>query len=254
MRSQLLYNQFMEKYYKYLVWVGTVSLVLLSVFLIARTNQVINTATTTNTVSFSGEGTVLAKPDVALVSVSIVTEAATSKAAQDENSKKSKTLTDFLNEQNIEEKDVKTTGYNIYPQYRYPQYDSPEIRGYQVNQTLEVKIRDLDKVSGVLDGVVSAGVNQVNSLSFQIDDPDALRAEAREKAIADAKKKAEELKDQLGINLGRIVNFSESIGGFPGPIYYDRAIGLGGAGGGGPSVPTGENEVVVNVTLTYQIK
>ena len=76
----------------------------------------------------------------------------------------------------------------------------------------------------------------------------------RKMGTYDTKKKAEELKDQLGINLGRIVNFSESIGGFPGPIYYDRAIGLGGAGGGGPSVPTGENEVVVNVTLTYQIK
>ena len=212
----------------------------------------VNTAATTNTVSFNGEGKVLAKPDVAAISLSIVTEAVTSKSAQDENSKKSKAVIDFLKAQGVEDKDIKTTGYNIYPQYRYPQYDRPEIRGYQVNQTMDVKIRNLGSVSAILDGVVSAGVNQVNSLSFQIDNPDALKAEARQKAIEDAKMKAEELEDQLGVRLGRIVNFSESIGGFPGPIFYGAERGLG--GGGGPTVPTGENEIVVNVNLTYQIK
>ena len=244
----------MNNNYKYLIWSGTAVTVILAIFLLASTNRVLNTAATTNTVSFNGEGKVLAKPNIAVISLSIVTEAVTSKIAQDDNSKKSKAVTDFLKSQNIEEKDIKTTGYNIYPQYRYPQYYKPEIRGYQVNQTLEVKVRDLDKVSGILDGVVSAGVNQVNSLSFEIDDPESLKADARKKAIDDAKKKADELEDQLGVNLGKIVNFSESIGGIPVLIYYDKAIDLGGMGGGGPSVPVGENEIVINVTITYQIK
>jgi len=242
----------MQNYYKYLIWVGIATLVILSVFILAKTDQVLNTAATTNTVSFNGEGKVLAKPDVAAISLSIVTEAVTSKSAQDENSRKSKAVTDFLKDQGVEEKDIKTTGYNIYPQYRYPQYDKPEIRGYQVNQTMEVKVRDLDKVSSVLDGVVSAGVNQVNSLSFEIDEPEKLKAEARQKAIEDARAKADELEDQLGVDLGKIVNFSESIGGFPGPIFYAAERGMG--GGGGPSVPTGENEIIVQVTITYQIK
>src|SRR3989344_5190903 len=206
--------------YKYLVWSGTVVMVVLAVFLIASTNQVLNTATTTNTVSFSGEGKVVAKPDIAKVSLSIVTDALTSKAAQDENSKKSKTVTDYLKKQNINDKDIKTTGYNIYPQYKYPQYGGqPTITGYQVNQSMEVKIRDLDKVSDILDGVVSAGANQVNQFGFEIDDPEELQAEARKKAIDDAKKKADELEDQLGIDLGKIVNFSENTGGYPIPIY-----------------------------------
>lgn len=243
----------MKNYYKYLTWVGIVTLAVLSLFLLARTDQVLNTAATTNTVSFSGEGKVLAKPDVAAISLSIVTEAITSKSAQDDNSNKSKAVTDFLKNQGVEEKDIKTTGYNIYPQYRYPQYDKPEIRGYQVNQTMEVKVRDLDKVSSVLDGVVSAGVNQVNSLGFEIDEPEKLKAEARQKAIKAAKAKAEELEDQLGVDLGKIVNFSESAGGFPGPIFYEKAA-VGGFGGDGPSVPTGENEIMINVTITYQIK
>ncbi len=246
----------MDTQFKPLIWSGTAVLVILSVFLLASINKVANTAATTNTVSFSGEGKVVAKPDIAKINLSIVTDALTSKAAQDENSKKSKAITDYLKKQNIDEKDIKTTGYNIYPQYRYPQYGGqPTITGYQVNQSIEVKVRDLDKVSNILDGIVAAGANQVNQLSFEIDNPDALKAEARKKAIDDAKQKAKELEDQLGIDLGKIVNFSESTGGYPIPIYYDAKLeGRGMGGGGGPSVPTGENEINVSVMITYQIK
>ncbi len=230
-------------------------MVILALFLLASTNKVLNTAATTNTVSFSGEGKVVAKPDIAKISLSIVTDALTSKVAQDENSRKSKAITDFLKKQSIDDKDIKTTGYNIYPQYKYPQYGGqPTITGYQVNQTMEVKVRDLDKISDILDGVVGAGTNQVNQLSFEIDDPDALKAGARAKAVADAKKKANELQSQVGISLGKIVNFSENTGGYPVPVYFEtKGMGMGG-GGGGPSVPTGENEITINVTITYQIK
>jgi len=231
-------------------------MIVLAVFLIASTNQVLNTATTTNTVSFSGEGKVVAKPDIAKISLSIVTDALTSKTAQDENSKKSKTVTDYLKKQNIDDKDIKTTGYNIYPQYKYPQYGGqPTITGYQVNQSMEIRIRDLDKVSNILDGIVASGTNQVSQLSFEIDNPDALKSEARAKAIADAKSKANELKSQVGISLGKIINFSENTSGYPVPIYMKAELdGRGGMGGGGPSVPAGENEITVSVTITYQIK
>ncbi len=219
-------------------------------------NQKLNTAMTANTVSFSGEGKVLAKPDVAVIDFSIVTEAATSKTAQDANSEKSNKVTDFLKKQKIEDKDIKTISYNIYPQYEYPRYGGvPRIKGYQVSQTIEVKIRDLENVSSVLDGVVTAGANQVGNLNFKIDDPERLRAEARAKAIADAKKKAGELKDQVGIKLGKIVNFSEGVVGYPVPMYESEMLGKGGGiGGGGPSVPSGENEITVDVMITYQIK
>src|SRR3989338_5877492 len=132
----------MNNNYKYLVWAGTGVMVILALFLLASTNKVVNTATTTNTVSFSGEGKVVAKPDIAKVNLSIVTDALTSKAAQDENSKKSKAVTDYLNKQDIDDKDIKTTGYNIYPQYKYLQYGGqPTITYYQVNQSMEIKIR-----------------------------------------------------------------------------------------------------------------
>ena len=243
----------MNTQFKPLIWSGTAVLVILSVFLLASTDKVVNTATTTNTVSFNGEGKVVAKPDIAKVSLSIVTDALTSKTAQDENSKKSKTVTDYLKKQSIDDKDIKTTGYNIYPQYKYQQYGGqPTITGYQVNQSLEVKIRNLDNASNVLDGVVTAGANQIGGLSFEIDNPDALKAEARKKAIEDAKKKASELQGQVGISLGKIVNFSENIGDYPTPLYYD--VKVGSMREDGPPIPFGENEISINVNLTYQIK
>lgn len=240
--------------YKPLVWAAMVFLIIASLFLLVSADQKLNTAATTNTVSFSGKGKVVSKSDIALVNLSIVTESATSKSAQDDNSKKSKAVTDFLKKQKIEDKDVKTTSYNIYPQYTYPRYDKPVISGYQVNQTMEIKIRNLNDVSAILDGVVGAGANQINSLSFQIDEPEKLKAEARKMAIGDAKKKARELEKELGVDLGKIINFSESAGGFPTPIFYESLKGGIGGGDGGPSVPSGENEIVVDVTLTYQIK
>jgi len=243
----------MQKY-RPLVWTVMAFLIIASLFLLADTNQKINTAATTNTVSFSGEGKVVSMADVAIVNLSIVTEAATSKSAQDNNSKKSKSVVDFLKKQKIDDKDIKTLSYNIYPQYSYPERENPKISGYQVNQTMEVKIRILEEVSGILDGIVSAGVNQVNNLSFEIDDPEKLKSDARKMAIADAKKKARELEKELGIDLGKIINFSESAGGFPTPIYLEAKGGMGGGGDGGPSVPSGENEISVNVYLTYQIK
>lgn len=240
--------------YKPLIWSGTAVMVILSVFLLVSTNRVSNTATTTNTVSFSGEGRVVAKPDIAKIQISIVTEALTSKVAQDDNSKKSKTVTDYLQKQGLGDKDIKTTGYNISPQYKYSQYGgNPQIIGYQVIQSLEIKIRNLDSVSNVLDGVVAAGANQVSQLSFEIDNPDALKAEARTKAIADAKKKANELQGQVGISLGKIINFSENTGGYP-VSYMLETKSANQDGDSGPSIPTGENEIIVNVALTYQIR
>lgn len=206
-----------------------------------------------STVTFTGEGKVSAKPDIATVDFSIVTEATTSTDAQNQNSSKSKSVEDFLKKQGIEDKDIKTTAYNIYPQYYYPANGPQRFSGYQVSQSYHVKIRDFTKASAVVDGLVKAGVNQVNNLEFEIEDPDRLQADARAMAIEDAKSKADELKGEVGIKLGKIVSFSENTGGYP--IYaYDYAEAGRGGGGSGPALPTGENEITVSVSITYQIK
>lgn len=254
--------------YKYLIWSGTATLTILSLFLLVAMNRISDTAAKTNTISFSGEGKIFAVPDIAAVSFSIITESPTSKVAQDQNSEKSEKIVKFLKNQNIEDKDIKTTSYSIYPQYSYPKplplgiesatypeyYPSnPKITGYQVNQSFELKIRNLEKVSAMLDGLVTAGANNIQNLGFQVDNEDKLKEQARELAIKDAKEKAGALKKQLGIRLGKIVNYNE--GGYY-PVYFkaEALDNRDGVGSGGPSVPTGENEIVVQVTITYQIK
>ncbi len=248
----------MNTLYKFVLFViGSVLLVSLTIFIWISTVHTWNTATTSNTVSFNGTGKIVAKPDVAVLDFSIMTEAPTSKAAQDANSKKSNTVIDFLTSHNVDAKDIKTSNYNVSPTYTYPPYGTPKITGYQVNQSVEVKIRALDSANTILDGLVAAGVNQVSQLSFQVDNPDKLKSDARKQAIADAQSKAQELEDQIGLSLGKIVNFSEDVNGsIPTPMYLKAsAIGLGGgAPDVAPSLPSGENEIAVNVTLTYQIK
>ena len=230
-------------------------MVILAIFLLASTDKVVNTAATTNTVSFSGEGKVTAKPDIAVISASIVTQAVDSKSAQDNNSTKSNAVSAFLKKQGIDDKDIKTSGYNITPQYKYPLYGGqPTITGYQVTQSYEIKVQDLTKISAILDGLVSAGANQVNNLGLQIENPDALKSRARQLAIDDAKKKATELEEQVGISLGKIINFVEGSSGYPMPMYESAMLGKGGGGSSAPVIPTGENEIVINVVITYQIK
>ena len=238
---------------KPLLWLSSVVLVILSIFLLVEINHVWNTATTTNTISFSGEGKASATPDIAMISASVVTQDANAKTAQDDNATKANKVTDFLKNQGIDPNDIKTSNYNIYPQYRYPQDSQPIITGYQVSQDFQVKVRDLTKVSAILSGLVSSGANQVNNLGLQIDNPDKVLADARQKAIEAAKQKAQDVSGQVGISLGKIVNFSESLGGTPTPVMYASGIG-GGGGGPEPAISPGQNEVTVNVTLTYQIK
>ncbi|MFH1769516.1 MAG: SIMPL domain-containing protein [Parcubacteria group bacterium] len=256
----------------FLLWASAIFVVVLIILGFSLVGYLSDAGTTQNVVSFSGQGTVYAVPDVAIVRLSIVTEADTSEDAQEENSEKSQDVIDYLKSKDIDKEDIKTTGYNIYPKYGsdeavgrggggsaeiypyLPQPVSQSIVGYTVTESIEVKIRDLDIVSEILDGVVDEGANRVDSFRFDIDDPDELQAEARELAIEDAKKKARELEDQVGLDLGKIVNFNEGYMGYP---MYDSAVYMeAGRGGGGsmPSIEPGENEVTVNVTLTYQIK
>jgi hypothetical protein len=239
----------------YLGWTLSVLAVVGAIFLLAQTKKTLDTATTTNTVSFSGQGSVVTRPDIAVVEVTILTEAPTSQVAQEDNSERSQKVVTFLEGQDIAEEDIRTSSYTINPRYTFPRNGTPVITGYQVRQSLTVKIRDLDQVGAILEGVISAGANEVGGVNLTIDDPEELRQEARAKAIADAKKKARALEDQLDINLGRIIGFSE--GGFGGsPVFRAMeadAIGIGGDGAT-PSIPVGENEIVVQVTLTWQIK
>lgn len=213
-------------------------------------------------ISVSGEGKVAVKPDVALFHAGVLTQAKKAWEAQVQNSTRSNAILGFLKTQGIEEKDVKTIGYSISPQYRYFETSGalrrpPEIISYEVRHTLEVKVRDLTKLDALLEGVVASGVNEVSAVRFGIDDEEGVRAEARKKAIDDARKRARTLARDLGVRMKRIVSFSESGEGVP---IYARAseagFGVGGVAGeaSAPQVAPGEQEIRSMVTITYEFR
>lgn len=218
-------------------------------------------------ITITGEGKIFIKPDIGQVSLSVISEATTVADAQKKATDAINKVFAALKENGVEEKDIKTTNYSINPKYSsypapVPMYypdgttnpSAPKIVGYTVSQSLEVKIRDLKKSGDILSKAASAGANQVGGITFTTEDPSAVQAEARAKAIEDANKKGKELEDKLGIRLGKVINFYESGG--PYPIYRDYAMGKGGGGEIAPSpeIPVGENEVTVNVSITYQIR
>jgi uncharacterized protein YggE len=205
-------------------------------------------------------------PDTATFSLTIQEEAKDVKSAQTVATKKANDIIAYLKSQSIDEKDIQTTDYSVYPQYDYTQSVCREgycpggkqvLRGFQVSQTLTVKVRDTNKAGDLLAGVGSKGASSVSGLDFTIADQDKLEAEARDEAIQAAKEKADVLADSLGVRVVRVVGFSE---GGDYPMYYAKtmAVGMGGAMDAAtppsPEIPVGQNKIVSNVTITYEIR
>jgi len=207
-----------------------------------------------NTITVSGEGKILTKPDIGEVSLGVLSEAPSVAVAQKDNTDKMNKVIKAMKDLGVDEKDLKTINYSIYPKYQYT-YGKSTIVGYEVSQALDVKIRQLDKASTILAKAAENGVNQIGSLTFTIDDPESIKAEARKKAIDDAKQKAEVLKNDLGVSIVRIVSFSESGSQPPVSYYKDSSLGMGGGGAmPSPDVQTGQNEITVDVSITYEIQ
>ncbi len=217
-----------------------------------------------NTITVSGTGEAFAIPDIATITFTVNTEGATTAIAQKSATDKVNAAIDALKESGIEEKDIKTANYSANPKYDYGKpctfypcpTQTPKIIGYEVSQTIAVKVRDTAKTGDVLTLLGTKGVTNISGPEFAIDDKDAVLAQARADAISDAKAKADELADELGVNLVRIVNFSESDGGYTPPMYYaaDMAMGSANKVESAPSIPTGENKFVSTVSITYEIR
>jgi len=222
------------------------------------------------TISVTGEGEMSAVPDVATFSFSIVKEDLVVKTAQQKVDTIMASVLDYLKKAGVEEKDIKTISYNIYPRYEwkntgaacYGTYcpipeQTRELVGYEVSQNVSVKLKDIDKAGEILSSIGGLGVTNVSGLNFEIDDEEELKRGAREMAIQEAKEKAQKLAKDLDVKLVRIVSYSSNEGNeYPDYAKNETAYGLG-SGAVAPmtaSIPVGEDEIKVIVYLTYEIK
>jgi uncharacterized protein len=217
---------------------------------IGKTPDIINQITVTGTAKIS------ATPDVAVLNIGIINEGTTVNAAQKGVTDKMNAIIDSLKKDfQVEAKDIKTENYSVSPKYDWTD-GKQRIIGYTANQSVTVKVRNFDKTGNILAKATELGANTVSGPNFMIDDTEKVKADAREKAIAQAKAKAKLLADQVGIKLGRIVNFYEGGSETPNAIYgvSDMAFGAGEVKAVAPTIEPGSQDVQLTVSLSYEIQ
>ena len=206
------------------------------------------------TLNVNGLGSTNLTPDIAYIYIGVHNEGATASEVVKANKVQTNAVLDALKKTGVDEKDLRTTNFSIWPSQQY----SPDgvLTGtiYMVDNTVYVTVRDLDGLGSLLDDTISAGANSINSIQFDVADKTAAVKEARIKAVDDAKVQAQELADAAGITLGEIQNIS----------FYDNSpypVMDGKGGGGGAtamassvSIQPGQLTISVSVNITYDIK
>jgi hypothetical protein len=219
--------------------------------------QVQENRTFTRSISVTGEGEAYGKPDLAEINAGVQTSADTVIRASQQNQAVLERIIQALEQQDIDEKDVQTANYSIWAEqdYRGPrESDKPRITGYRVSNIVHVKVREIANVGDVLAAVTNAGANSINGIHFSVEDADALEAEARKVAMADARARAESLASLAGVELGEVLAISMSRApGFPQP-YAARAMEMADASAPVPGISPGQQSVTVNIDVTFAIR
>ena len=208
-------------------------------------------------VNVVGVGKVRVKPDLAVLNLGAKTvNEPSAKVALDKNTKAINEVINQLTIKGINPDDIQTSFYNLTPVYNTPGTD---IIGYTAEQQLTVKVRDIQnkgdkKIGEIIEVANSAGVNQVNGISFDYLEIDKIKQEARIMAINDAQKKAEELSQQTGVKLGKIVGWWENYITNPMEAFGGIDYGRGGGGASAPTIMPGIGEIIIEMNVSYLVK
>jgi uncharacterized protein len=236
--------------------VGLVAGPVLAGAMAPRTTALVNGATDQppeHTISVAGSGKVTVVPDLATVSLGVVIERPTAKAARADAADAMTKVVAAIRKLGIAERDIASANVSLGAVYDYPSNQAQRIRGYQLTNTITVTVRDLAKLSDVLDDGVTAGATSVNGISFDVADRAAAEATAREGAVKDAKAKADTLAKGLGVSIVGIASISEQVST---PIWYDRMNAAGAAAPDAsaetPVLP-GTTDVTITVQVTFLI-
>lgn len=190
-------------------------------------------------------------PDIATISAGVVTQAADANAALRQNAAQMAKVVAALRAAGIAERDVQTAGVNLNPQYRYAENQPPAITGYQASNTVNVVVRDLERLGRILDTLVETGANQVNGPSFDVDRKDEAFDEARRDALAKAQQRARMYAQSLGLQVRRIVSIDETGMEMPRPVMRMEAKAM--AADASTPISPGENALGVTLNVVFEL-
>ena len=192
-------------------------------------------------------------PDVATISAGVVTQAADGNAAMRQNAEQMDKVMAAIRAAGIADKDIQTSGIGLNPQYRYAENEAPKITGYQASNTVSIKVRDLPKLGKVLDALAAQGANQINGPSFEIDQPEPVRDEARLAALKKAQTRAETYAKALDLRVRRIVSISEGGGGLRPPMPMMMRANAADGFAKETSVSPGETSLSVSLDVVFEL-
>lgn len=207
-----------------------------------------------STLNIMVEASVKQAPDLATIQAGVVTQNRSARTALQQNAERMSRAMAALRAAGIAERDIQTSGISLAPQYEYLPDQRPRITGYQATNTVTVRVRDLEALGPVLDGLVAQGVNSLNGPSFGIDNPDAALDRAREDAMRRAMARAELYARASGMRVRRVITINES-GGYqpqPQPVMMARMAMADAAGA--PETPVAAGEVSLSVQLNVQFE
>ena len=202
----------------------------------------------------SATGEVTRVPDIAIISAGVQTLQPTATAAIEENAARMERVRTALKRAGIEDRDIQTSSINLNPEYQYDQNRPPRLTGYRATNTVNVKFRDLKRTGAILDALVAEGANQINGPSLTIDKPESALDEARTKAIANGRARADLYARALGMRVVRLISVSEG-GGYnvPPPMPMVAMMAERGAAADSKFDP-GTQQLQVNVTLSFELQ
>jgi uncharacterized protein YggE len=205
-------------------------------------------------ISVSGQGIVSARPDMVELQVGVQIQRDSLDAAQAEAVDKMNAVINQLKASGVAENDISTAQYSVEPVMDYRDNQSPRLIGFRVTNIVNAKLRDISKAGKTVDDVVRSGANTVYGLRFSFSDPTALTKQARERAMQDAKAKAEQLAGLSGVSLGAPIMISEGVVNVPPPVMELDARAAQGASGVPTPIQPGNQEIRVDVQVVYAIK
>jgi uncharacterized protein len=203
----------------------------------------------------TARGEVRRVPDVAVISAGVVTQSADAGTAMRDNAARIARVVAALKKAGIADKDIATSSISLSPQYRYNNNEPPVITGYQANNQLTIRFRDIGKSGAIIDALVKEGANQVNGPSMEIDKPEAALDEARIMATKAARARADLYAGALGLKVKRVVSLSEQDGGSPQPMPMMMARGaMADSGEAKTAVMAGEQGIGVTVSVVFELQ